>query len=89
MQDTQNLIIMIESIKELKELLIPEIKGIGLVIDRVKKTSSNQSIYIYTNKGTIRISDHHNKISFDKCLVSITTPVQKEVAIKMIKLLRC
>lgn len=79
---------MIESIKELKEILIPEIKEIGLAIDRVKETTSDQSIYIYTNEGVIRISDHHNQKSFDKCVVSITTPVKKEVAIKMIRLLK-
>ncbi|KYG76409.1 hypothetical protein [Roseivirga spongicola] len=79
---------MIESIKEVRDLVIPVIQEIGLTIDRTKQTTSDQSIYIYTNEGVVRISDHHNQNSFDKCIVSITVPVKKEVAIKMIRLLR-
>lgn len=78
---------MIEDIKELEDILTPVILQTGLNIDRVKETTSEQSIYIYTNEGVIRISDHHNQKSFDKCIVSITVPIKKEVAIKMIRLL--
>ena len=79
---------MINNITILKEILIPKIKGVGLKIDRIKETTSDQSIYIYTNKGVIRISDHHNQKSFEKCIVSIVVPVKSEIAIKMIQLLK-
>lgn len=67
---------MINSLQELKEVISHEINSINVPIDRIKETTSNQSIYIYTNKGIIRLSTHHNQLSFDKCLCSITIPIR-------------
>jgi hypothetical protein len=76
----------LRTITDVKNILIPEIIKIGYIIERVKE--SEQSIYIYTNKGIIRISDHHNQKSFDNCITSILIPVKSTIAIKMITLLK-
>lgn len=78
---------MIETIEDAQTIIFPELQARGIKINRIKKTTSDQSIYTYTNKGVIRISDHHNEKSFAKCVASIVVPINEKIAIKMIQLL--
>lgn len=77
--------IIINSISEVKEVVVAELYILGILINRIK--DSDHSIYIYTDIGIIRISDHHNQKSFENCISSILVPIEREMTIKMINLL--
>lgn len=63
---------------------ILDFKEVG--IDAIKETETN-SIYLHTDLGVIRLSDHHNKLSADKCLVSIVVPVNSNYVERLFELL--
>ncbi|PIE50762.1 MAG: hypothetical protein CSA38_02000 [Flavobacteriales bacterium] len=75
---------MIDNLESLIDLVKEELVKNKIHVERIKKTVSGSSAYFYTSKGCIRLSDHHNKHSFDKCICAITIPTTKIIVEKII-----
>lgn len=75
------------NLQKYKNIVLKELSKKKWEVKRIKETTSEQSIYIYTKEGVIRISSHHNKLSAEKCLCSIVLPSSEQIAKKMIKFL--
>jgi hypothetical protein len=82
----------IDTLPKLKYYTLKVLKEYKLNVINIKETETEtetDSIYISIKKGVIRLSNHHNKLSADKCEVSITFPIKLEyikIIINQIKL---